>query len=201
MSGKKIAYIRVSSKDQNTDRQEDLIAECDKAFTDKCTGSTKKRPELEKLINYVREGDTVYAHSIDRLARNLKDLQELIDLFNEKGVSVVFKKESLTFSAGGNDSMSKLMLQIFGAVAEFERARIKERQREGIDKALTRKVSPYKGRKADYTPDMIANALSKSNGNRERAAKFLGCGVATIYRHIAEQKKKQESDNQQSLSV
>lgn len=125
-----VAYTRVSTADQNTDRQ--LTGEnFDKVFEDKASAKDVKRPALQAMIEFVREGDTVVVHSIDRLARNLADLEKLTQQFNDKGVTVEFRKESLTFS-GGADAMQTLMLQLMGAFAEFERAMIRERQREGI---------------------------------------------------------------------
>jgi DNA invertase Pin-like site-specific DNA recombinase len=126
----KVAYRRVSTADQKTDRQ--LIDESfDKEFEDKASAKDVNRPQLQAMIEFVREGDTIVVHSIDRLARNLADLESLLQQFNGKGCSVEFRKESLTFS-GGEDAMQTLMLQMMGAFAQFERSMIRERQREGI---------------------------------------------------------------------
>jgi len=126
-----VAYIRVSSVSQNVDRQ--LPGEeFDKVFTDKVSAKDVDRPALRDLIEYVREGDTVVVHAIDRLARNLADLESLIQTFNDKGATVEFRKESLTFAGGTEQPMQKLLLQMLGAVAEFERSMIRERQKEGI---------------------------------------------------------------------
>ena len=125
-----VAYIRVSSADQNVARQLP-DEEFDKTFIDKASAKDTDRPALADLLDYVRDGDKVVIHSIDRLARNLTDLERLVGQLNDKGVSVEFRKESLTFS-GGDDAMQKLLLQMLGAVAEFERSMIRERQREGI---------------------------------------------------------------------
>ena len=125
-----VAYRRVSTTDQNTDRQ--LTGESfDKEFEDKASAKDVDRPALQELISYVREGDTVVVHSIDRLARNLANLESLIQQLTNKGVTVEFRKESLSF-AGGADAMQTLMLQMMGAFAQFERSMIRERQREGI---------------------------------------------------------------------
>jgi len=125
-----VAYRRVSTVDQNTDRQ--LAGESfDKVFEDKASAKDTKRPQLQAMVEFVREGDTVVVHSIDRLARNLADLEQLIAAFTDNGVTVEFRKESLTFS-GGADAMQTLMLQMMGAFAQFERSMIRERQREGI---------------------------------------------------------------------
>jgi len=125
-----VAYIRVSSISQNTDRQLPS-EEFDKVFTDKVSANDVERPALTELLDYVRDADVVVVHSIDRLARNLADLESLIQTITAKGAKVEFCKESLSFS-GGSDAMQKLLLQMLGAVAEFERSMIRERQREGI---------------------------------------------------------------------
>ena len=125
-----VAYIRVSSVGQNTDRQLP-DEEFDKTYIDKISAKDVDRPALTDLLDFIREGDVVVVHSIDRLARNLADLESLIQTITEKGARVEFRKESLTFS-GGSDAMQKLLLQMLGAVAEFERSLIRERQREGI---------------------------------------------------------------------
>ena len=125
-----VAYVRVSSVGQNTDRQLP-DEEFDKTFTDKASAKDTDRPALAALIDFVRDGDTVVVHSIDRLARNLADLESLIQTITGKGATVEFRKESLEFS-GGSDAMQTLMLQMMGAFAQFERTMIKERQREGI---------------------------------------------------------------------
>ncbi|WP_422135209.1 recombinase family protein [Endozoicomonas sp. ALD040] len=178
------AYIRVSSTDQNTERQYEIVKEGVKVFEDKCSGSTTNRPALGELKNWLREGDTVHVHSIDRMARDLLDLQSLVNEFNEKGVTVVFHKESLTFSSNKNDSMSKLMLQIFGAVAEFERARIKDRQAEGIAKAKAKGV--YKGRKQSVDRDRVRELKAGGMG-ATAIAKELGIARKTVYRVLEEQ--------------
>lgn len=135
-----IGYVRVSSVAQNTDRQLDSVV-LDKIFTEKVSGSSaNNRPALQDCIDYAREGDTLHLHSIDRLARNLADLQALITRINEKGVIVMFHKEGLIFTDDSNNPMNQLMLQMMGAFAEFERSMIKERQREGINKALSKGI-------------------------------------------------------------
>jgi DNA invertase Pin-like site-specific DNA recombinase len=125
-----IGYVRVSSVDQNTDRQLSGI-DLSKTFTDKCSGKNVDRPRLRELLEWVRDGDTIHVHSIDRLARNLKDLQVLVETITGKGVALIFHKEKLTFT-GDDSPMQKLTLQLMGAFAEFERSLIRERQSEGI---------------------------------------------------------------------
>ena len=139
-----ILYRRVSSEAQSFDRQD--VGDADKVFEEKLSGaSAKDRPALQAMIDYAREGDTVRVHSIDRLARDLRDLQNIISTLNDKGVSVVFTSENLTFSADGADAFTKLQLQMMGAFAEFERNIIKRRQAEGIAKAKAR--GAFKGGK------------------------------------------------------
>ena len=139
------AYIRVSSTDQNTDRQlADVGVTFEKVFTDKASGGSTNRPELDKLREHVREGDTIHVHSIDRLARNLNDLRQLIDEWRTNGIGVRFHKEGLTFNPDSEATpMDNLLLSMLGAVAEFERAIIRERQAEGIAKAKAE--GKYKG--------------------------------------------------------
>ena len=136
MRGHRIGYVRVSSFDQNPERQLEHVP-MDRVFTDKASGKDTQRPELERLLAFVREGDTVVVHSMDRLARNLGDLRHLVQKLTQRGVRIAFVKESLTFT-GEDSPMAKLMLSVMGAFAEFERALIRERQREGIALARQR---------------------------------------------------------------
>lgn len=152
MTHQVIGYVRVSSQGQNTARQLAGI-KLDKEFVDKVTGSNMDREKLKECIVYAREGDTVIVESIDRLARNLIDLQEIIKTLNKKGARVQFVKENLIFT-GENDPMSTLMLQMIGAFAEFERNMIKTRQREGIEAA--KKAGKHLGR-----PHKIDNKFKK----------------------------------------
>jgi len=178
-----IGYIRVSTVDQKTDRQLDDI-QLDRVFTDKCSGSTTKRPQLEQLKGHVREGDIVHVHSIDRMARNLEDLLDLIRFFDDKGVQVQFKKENMTFAGAESNPMQKLILSVMGSVAEFERAIILERQREGIEQAKQRGV--YKGRKKSIDRDKVLE-LHQQGVKKMQIAKKLGIGRATVYRILEEQ--------------
>jgi DNA invertase Pin-like site-specific DNA recombinase len=143
MIGQRIGYIRVSTFDQNPERQLDNIG-VDRIFTDKASGKDTKRPELDSLICFVRTGDTVVVHSMDRLARNLDDLRRIVQLLTQRGVRIEFVKEQLIFT-GEDSPMANLLLSIMGAFAEFERSLIKERQREGI--ALAKRRGVYRGRK------------------------------------------------------
>ncbi len=141
-----IGYIRVSSITQNTDRQLDGI-ELDKIFEDKVSGKDTNRPQLNACLDYLREGDTLHVHSWDRLARNLLDLEGIVNNLTSKGVSVKSVKEGLTFEGGKEMNLrDKLLFQILGAFSEFERANIRSRQREGIE--IAKKKGVYKGKVA-----------------------------------------------------
>lgn len=176
-----VAYIRVSTTDQNTERQlKDTGIEFNKVFEDMCSAGTTNRPQLAALSEYVREGDTVHVHSIDRLARDLGDLKALVSSWNNSGISVQFHKEGLHFKAGENGSKTAdLMLNILGAVAEFERAMIRERQAEGIAKAKERGV--YKGRKKAIDNAAIIAEL-ESGLSMRKAAEKLGVSLSTVQR-------------------
>ena len=143
MAGQRIGYVRVSTVEQNAGRQLDGLT-LDFTFTDRASGRDTDRPELQGLIKFARDGDTVIIHSMDRLARNLDDLRRIVHELNGKGVKIEFVKEQLTFS-GEESPMATLMLSVMGAFAEFERALIRERQREGV--ALAKKRGAYKGRR------------------------------------------------------
>ena len=155
MAMTKIGYTRVSSTDQTTERQDlgDI-----KVFEDKASGKNMERPALQEMLAYIRKGDEVICHSIDRLARNLRDLEDIIKEVNSKGASVTFLSEKLTFS-GSDDAMSTLMLQMMGAFSQFERSMIKKRQAEGIAAAKARPDSPYKGRKPSIDRKVILQML------------------------------------------
>lgn len=144
----RIGYVRVSSIDQNEQRQLAALEtfHVERIFVDRASGRDLERPELKKLLEFIREGDELIVVSMDRLARNLSDLLQLVDALTEKGIGIRFLKENLAFEPKGSASpMAKLMLSMIGAFAEFERSLIRERQREGIELAKMRGV--YKGRK------------------------------------------------------
>jgi len=130
MTGHNVAYLRVSSVDHKTARQLDNMT-FDETFTDKASGKNRNRPGLTKCLRHLRKGDTLHVHSIDRLARDMRDLLALICDLTERGVVVRFHQEELSFT-GQSNSIQALQLQMMGAFAEFERAMIKERQKEGI---------------------------------------------------------------------
>jgi DNA invertase Pin-like site-specific DNA recombinase len=180
--GKRIGYIRVSTLDQNTERQLDGM-ELDKVFTDKASGKDTKRSELQCALEYLREGDTLIVHSMDRLARNLDDLRKIVRDLTSKGVAVEFVKEHLTFT-GEDSSMSILLLSIMGAFAEFERALLRERQREGI--ALAKRKGLYKGRAPSLTPDRAAELCKRvlSGERKSILAREFDISRETLYRYI-----------------
>jgi len=151
MAGQRIGYIRVSTLDQQTERQLDGIA-LDQTFTDKASGKDTKRPQLELMLRFARSGDTVIVHSMDRLARNLDDLRRIVHTLTGKGVRIEFVKEHLAFT-GEDSPMANLLLSVMGAFAEFERALINERQREGI--ALAKQRGAYRGRKKALSPEAV----------------------------------------------
>ena len=184
MLGQRIGYIRVSTVDQNTERQLDGI-KLDKTFLDKASGKDTKRPQLELMMSFVRSGDTVIVHSMDRLARDQNDLHRIVQTLTGKGVRIEFVKEHLTFT-GDDSPLSKLMLSVMGAVHEFERALIKERQLEGI--VLAKKRGAFKGRKkslsqAEVTElhQRIARGMSKA-----RVAREFGISRETLYKYLKE---------------
>ena len=155
-AGQVVGYLRVSSLDQKELRQLEGL-HLDKRFVDKASGKDLHRPELEQLTGYVREGDTVICHSMDRLARNLDDLRKVVLGFTDRGIHVRFEKENLTFT-GEDSPMSHLLLSVMGTFAQFERDLIRERQREGIALAKLREgayVSVLKTSVTKQTRDMV----------------------------------------------
>lgn len=172
MNAQRIGYVRVSSVEQNPDRQIEAIGTADRIFTDHISGKTKNRPELNKCLEYIREGDTLVIHSMDRLARNLDDLRSIVNQETAKGVRIEFVKEKLIFT-GEDSPMSTFLLNVMGAFAEFERSLIRERQREGI--ALAKKRGAYKGRKPALSPEQIKQVWemdSKGISKAEIAREF-----------------------------
>nr|WP_281206639.1 recombinase family protein [Nocardia shimofusensis] len=178
----RVGYIRVSTVDQNTDRQLDGI-DVERLFTDKVTGKNAERPALQEMLAFVRDGDTVLVHSMDRLARNLDDLRRLVRQLTDKGVRVEFVKEALTFT-GEDSPMATLMLSVMGAFAEFERALILERQREGIAAAKAR--GAYKGRKPALTTDQVALLRDRAAAGEPKSvlAKEFGVSRETVYSYL-----------------
>jgi len=183
VAGKTVGYVRVSSVGQNEVRQLDGVV-VDKVFTDRASGKTKDRPALAALLDFVREGDTVVVHSMDRMARNLDDLRSLVDQLTSSGVQIRFLKEGLSFS-GDDSAMSTLLLSVMGAFAEFERALIAERQAEGIDKAKKRGV--YRGRRPSLTGAQQAELVAAASDGVAKTvlAERFGVSRQTVYRVLA----------------
>lgn len=182
MAGKSIGYIRVSTIAQNHERQlKDLTL--DKIFIDKVSGKSIERPELTNLLEYARDGDTIFIHSMDRLARNIDDLRKIVIKFTSNDVIVKFVKEGLTFT-GDDSAMSNLLLSVMGAFAEFERSLIKERQLEGI--AIAKKKGAYKGRKPSLSDEQISKLKEKvANGEKKTSvAKEFGISRETLYQYL-----------------
>ena len=179
--GKRVGYVRVSSLDQNEQRQLEG-GEVDKKFTDKASGKDMNRPQLRAALDYLRDGDVLVVHSMDRLARNLDDLRKIVMELTARGVVVEFEKERLTFNSEDN-AMSKLLLSVMGAFAEFERALIKERQREGI--ALAKHKGVYKGRKPSLTPEQVQGLRTRVKAGEKRAALAREFGISreTVYQY------------------
>jgi len=184
-----IGYIRVSSEYQNTERQLDEV-KLDKIFTDKTSGVDTQRPQLQAMLEYVREDDIIHIHSIDRLARNLKDLSQLVEDLNARGITIHFHKENLTFK-NDQDPIKKLMFQLLGSFAEFERSLIRERQREGIAKA--KQAGRYKGRRKTINSNIIIEAMSKDGASYRKTAKALNVSLSTVQRVMKEDKSKRAS--------
>jgi DNA invertase Pin-like site-specific DNA recombinase len=179
--GLRIGYVRVSSLDQNTQRQLEGV-ELDKTYTDKCSGKDTKRPQLQAALGHLREGDVLVIHSMDRLARNLDDLRRIVTELTAKGVRIQFMKEGMLFT-GEDSAMSKLLLSVMGAFAEFERALLRERQREGI--AIAKKAGVYKGRKPSLTPERVTELRARVAAGEKRAglAREFGISRETLYQY------------------
>jgi DNA invertase Pin-like site-specific DNA recombinase len=186
MTGKKIGYIRVSTKLQNTERQLDGL-DLDISFTDHSSGKDTKRPKLEELLNYVRDEDIVFVHSMDRLARNLDDLKYIIKTITSKHAQVNFVKEGLEFTSSSSP-MSQLMLSLMGAFAEFEHSLIRERQLEGIAKAKERGVYDRLRKLTNNQIQEIKSIFAKETNsikiNKAALAKQYGISRPTLYYYI-----------------
>jgi len=182
MDGQRIGYIRVSSFDQNPDRQLESVRVA-RVFTDRASGKDTQRPELERLLAFVREGDTVVVHSMDRLARNLDDLRRVVQGLTTRGVRIEFVKEGLTFT-GEDSPMANLMLSVMGAFAEFERALLRERQREGI--TLAKQRGAYRGRKRSLNAEQIAELKRRIAAGEQKAqvARDFGVSRETVYQYL-----------------
>jgi DNA invertase Pin-like site-specific DNA recombinase len=184
MKGHKVGYIRVSTFDQNTQRQLEGFT-LDRVFTDKASGKDTHRPQLQAALNHVREGDTLVVHSMDRLARNVEDMLRLVRELNDKGVSVEFIKESMAFTAGKEDPRATLMFTMLSSFAQFERALLKERQREGIALAKA-KGNVYKGRKPKLSEERVKQLREQAAAgvNKTKLAEEFGISRETLYQYL-----------------
>ena len=178
----KIGYIRVSTLEQNTMRQEVLMEALgvDEVYIDRMSGKNTNRPELQKMMEYVRKGDTVIVESISRFARNTRDLLELVERLTAKGVEFVSKKEAIDTTT----PTGKFMLTVFGAVAELEREYILQRQREGI--AIAKEQGKYKGRKPIVSPEFEQVTAKWRSGTitAAEAMRTLHMSKTTFYRRV-----------------
>ena len=175
-----IGYRRTSSSDQNLARQD--LGHCDKVFEEEKSGkSASDRPKLQELLSYARKGDTVVVHSIDRMARDLRDLQDIVQQLNDNGVAITFNSERLTFDPDGSDALAKLQLQMMGAFAEFERNIIKKRQLEGISKAKERGVYVNHGRTRSIDRDQV-HQLRDEGLSTYKIADKMGISRMSVHR-------------------
>jgi DNA invertase Pin-like site-specific DNA recombinase len=181
--GEHIGYVRVSSIDQSTERQLDGVA-LDKVFTDKASGKDTKRPQLQAALDYLREGDTLVVHSMDRLARNTEDLLRMVRELTAKGVSVEFVKNGMVFSAESSNPQANLMMTMLAGFAQFERALIAERQKEGI--AIAKANGVYKGRKPSLNAEQVQMLKERAAGGEAKAAiaRDIGISRETVYQYL-----------------
>lgn len=184
--GQKVGYIRVSTIEQNTESQKAVLENLgmDKVFEEKLSGKNTDRPELQAMLDYVREGDTVYVKDLSRLARNTKDLLDIVEYLDKKGVGLFSIKENIDTST----NFGKLMITFLGAIYEFERANLLERQRDGI--AVAKKLGKYKGRKKVPKPDNFKEVYKKWL-NREiksnAAIRELNISEYAFYKFVREE--------------
>jgi DNA invertase Pin-like site-specific DNA recombinase len=180
-----VGYRRVSSTQQNLDRQ-DLPDVTGRIFEEKISAKSKDRPQLQEMLKYIRGTDEVQVHSIDRLARNLRDLEEIVNAITVKGASIRFIKEGLHFTPGVDDPFQKLMLQMLGSFAQFERSLMKARQQEGIEKAKA--AGKFKGRGAVINEELVTDLLAYGVPAKD-VCEWLGIGISSVYR-IADKRGK-----------
>ena len=188
----RIGYVRVSTEQQHTERQEILLEDVDKLFIDRCSGkNTTNRPELNKMLSFVRSGDVVIVEAISRFARSTRDLLQLIDILTKKDVNFVSKKESLDTSTPSG----KFMLTVFGALAELEREQILQRQKEGI--AIAKSKGLYKGRNkmVNNNFDQIYDQWLERKITATQAMRKLSWSKSTFYRRVKERKINDEKIN------
>ena len=190
--GQNIGYIRVSTVEQNEERQQKALADklIDKMYIEKASGKDTNRPKLKEMLDYVREGDTIYIQDFSRLARNVKDLLSIVDQLQDKGVNLISLKENLDL----NTPQGKLQLTMLGAIYEFERAMIRERQAEGI--AIAKAKGKYKGRKKITFPsnwEEVYQKWKRREINGIKAREQLGLKRNTFYNLIKEYEQKKET--------
>ena len=180
--GQAFGYLRVRTLDQKAIRQLDG-ERLDRVFTDKASGNDLNRPQLEALIDFARNGDTVLVHSMDRLARNLDDLRAVARRLTDKKVQFRFVTENLSFT-GDNTAMATFLMSIMGAFAEFERALIRERQREGI--TLAKKAGIYKGRGKTLNAVQAAALIRRATAGEAKAVlpREFGISRQTVYQYL-----------------
>ena len=186
----RVAYIRVSTIDQNTDRQLDGM-QFDKTFEEKISGRTRERPALKEMLGYVRDGDHIFVHSMDRLARNLKDLLDIVKEVTDKGCTIHFVKQNLEFSTDDSNPTAKLMLQVIGAVGEFEASLIRARVLEGI--AAAKAKGNYKtGRPVVMTEEKKKYCKERHSMGvpMSKIAKDLGVSRMSVYRELRKEREK-----------
>ena len=183
ITGQHVAYKRVSTLIQNEGRQLNG-QKFDIEFVDKLSGKDTNRPELKKCLQHLRAGDTLHVHSIDRLARSSKDLQNIVHELTKKGVCIRFHKENLSFNADESNPMNKLMLDMMAAFAEFELSIINERRREG--QQLAKQKGKHIGRKSTLTADHIQTIkdLWNTGKNKTQIAEALGVSRPSLYKFI-----------------
>lgn len=190
----KVGYIRVSAIDQNTERQEVALKELNinKIFTEKLSGKNTNRPELHRMLDYVREGDTLYIESISRLARSTKDLLSLVQVLQEKGVDLVSLKENIDTTT----PQGRFILTIFGALSELERENILQRQREGIE--IAKQNGKVLGRPIIESPkdwDKIITLWKRGEITAVESMKRLNLTKATFYRRVKQLKASEIINN------
>lgn len=191
--GQQVGYIRVSSADQNPERQL-LGIELDKTFTDFASGRDTNRPQFQQMLGYVREGDTLYVHEMCRLARNHLDLGSTIKVLNEKGITVKFVTENLTFT-GDDSPITQLLLALMGGISQFTLAQIHERQMEGI--ALAKKKGKFKGRKP-VPKERLQEAreyifANPGYGGVQEASKKFNIARSILYKYLPDLKDRYQA--------
>ena len=190
MNGQVLAYIRVSTVEQNEERQVVALEKYnpDKVFTEKVSAKDTNRPELQKLLEFAREGDTIVVHDFSRLARSTRDLLDITERLTAKGVTLISNKENIDTSTASG----KLMLTMIGAISEFERANLLERQREGI--SIAKEKGLYKGRKPVEIPEdrfvEVYNRYMKREISKVEMSKELGISRPTLDKMIREYKER-----------